>query len=239
MSSRSSGRVIGRLRSSEAASSASSTARRLESSRRPWRSRNSTTSSARRRPRRSASVARMAARASSSSGLHLVDQALADAGAQVLAQRQPEGGGGAAQQQRLAVAVRAVEGVEERDLGVGRELVDVVDREQGARRLRQRRADLGTGEAMHRAAVGVRERAARLEQVAASAAGAAPQVEAGWLRAQGGIGRRQLAQRREQLGVVAADEVVQGRRLVGPDVEHELLHRCLAASAIRVGWRPR
>ena len=42
---------------------------------------------------------------------------------QVLAQRQAERGGGAAQQQRLAVAAGAVEGVEERDLRGGAELV--------------------------------------------------------------------------------------------------------------------
>ncbi|EPZ16889.1 hypothetical protein M622_10240 [Thauera terpenica 58Eu] len=87
--------------------------------------------------------------------LDFIDQGLTDARAQIFAQRQSERGARPRQQQRLTVAAAAIERVEERDLGWGRELVDVVYRQHGVRGFGQYGSDVGSAKAMGGAAAGL------------------------------------------------------------------------------------
>ena len=63
--------------------------------------------------------------------LYLVDQGLADAGAQVFAKLQPQRRLGAGKQQGQAEKACGVEGAKQRDLGLGRELLHVVNHQKG------------------------------------------------------------------------------------------------------------
>jgi len=149
------------------------------------------------------------------------DQALSDAGAQVFAQRESPGRGGAGEQQRLGVGARAVEGVEERNLGIVRELIDVVDGQQGVFIFRQAIRDFLRVQKKCRTTFVERAGDGGPKQVASSAAGVSPQVEMCTGPGVGGSEPREVFQ---QFGVAAGDKVFQRRQAIRAQVENELFH---------------
>ncbi len=139
--------------------------------------------------------------------------------------RRPSGATGPVSSSDCPFAAAAVEGVEQADLGVGRELVDVVDRDQRVGRLGQTVLDVLGRKQVRGTAVLARHRHRGAQQVAATAARGAPDVEmAGRQLARGGQ-RGLQRQHRHQFGVGAGDEVLERGRGVGADVEDELFHR--------------
>jgi len=148
--------------------------------------------------------------------LHFVDQRLADARAQILAQIELQRRTVAGEQQSQPQHARGVEDAEQCDLGRILERIDGVDDQQAA----GGRLKVGGGgtviEKEHRAPA-QRQRRRGAKQVRLAAACGAPQI-----KGVEAAGQRECAQAGQQLLIFSGDEIVQAGRLGRLEVEQQL-----------------